>query len=237
MLQTSGHRPPDAKDFSASDFEFWGGSSGTVEDASGSGSVDRVYENCKFILGTSIGSSNDNFRINTKTGLLALINCRAIGGSKDAFNINAASPAVLHILTVDCSVSWAGEQTTTTQGNSSCNAYTLHTQCYGIDINGDYRNTHGGTVRNINGTEMWGLGTVAANDAGDTMFTQGDGVTYGTGLSTAFQTGDTAKMWLQDCKAVGCDRSVGYGSGTTVLLRRFADGGGSRVGGGTIGSF
>jgi hypothetical protein len=146
-------------------------------------------------------------------GLAAFFNCRGDAAQTDGFNFhNVYAAASMNVLTVNCTGYDNGRYP-----QPSCNGWTAHENVVGIDVAGYYRDSHGGTVRNINTSKMLAVGTWCDGDFGD--------VPYGGSVPpTAFRMDDSAQLWAERTKATGPAGSYGYftGGGTAAIRRKNA---------------
>lgn len=123
--------------------------------------------------------------VNSVHGIAAFFNCRADADWTDGFNFHntASATAVNHILTVNCSGNDSGRGSA-----ASCNGWTCHEDVVAIDVAGVYRGNRGGSVRDIDTSKAFLVGTVIANDLGDVAL--GGSIT-----PTAIRTDNTAVIY------------------------------------------
>lgn len=151
-----------------------------------------VFSNTRFVQsGGLVNTTSRSISCNGFNGLIALFNCHGSGAQTDAFNVhNNYSATKPMFLLVNCSSYNTGRP-----GNQSCNAFTLHEDCIGIDVCGNFQNAHGGTVRNINTSRCLLAGTFVKNDRGDAVL--GGGGSY---QPAAVVVNDTAQIWADSVK-------------------------------------
>lgn len=146
-------------------------------------------------------------------GLAAFFNCRADAAQTDGFNFhNVYAAPSMNVLTINCTGYDNGRYP-----QPSCNGWTAHEDVKGIDIAGHYKDSRGGTIRNINSSKMLAVGTWADGDFGD--------VPHGGSVPpTAYRMDDTAQLWADRTKATGAAGGYGYftGSGTAAVHRKNA---------------
>lgn len=182
--------------FEGIDFIGGRGAGGTILTRSPDG-VQRavVANNCRFMYpgGVPYGSGTSNEDANCVTvaqlnGLVAFFDCEVVGGMKDGVNIHASGGTFnTYLLTVNC----RGFDMGRGAGNSM-NCWTIHENVVGIDIAGEYSGAKGGTIRNVNQSLMYALGTRVSDDWGD-----------GDLPPSVWAVGDTAQMWLERVYAGG----------------------------------
>lgn len=165
--------------------------------------------NCTFRYGGAFGTSGGNgVAINSLTGLTFLENCDVSGNVNDGINIhnsNALGPC--YLLTLNCTALRNGRR-----GATSCNAWTLHEDCIGIDIASRFKNAAGCTVHVIQTSQGLLIGTAAE-------FSLGDLHLGGTFRPTEYRTDNTATLTLikarADCSAGG----IAYNAGGGLITR------------------
>lgn len=182
--------------------------------------------------GGVVNTSARSVSANSFNGLVALFNCHGSAAQTDCFNVhNNNSAAKAAFLTVNCTSLNTGRP-----GNQSCNAYTLHEDCIGIDVCGNFQNAHGGTVRNINTSKCWLAGTFVKNDRGDAVLGGG-----GTFQPAAVVANDTAQIWADSVKidmpAASRAWSTSIAPGAVIRRRDCEWGGQADAGGGTFESY
>lgn len=182
--------------YSAGDgFDFeGGGNAGPFEtdfSVTGVGTTDHVcvVENCTSrYAGGIVATTLKSWAVDSWRGLVIFNNCSGGASYTDGFNAhNTLSAAHVYMLTINCSSYDMG------RFNASCNGWTIHDTVVGIDICGDYRRGHGGTMRSINTSKQWFVGTQVADDQGDIVF-------GGTLRPTAVEMDDTAICWMDSVK-------------------------------------
>lgn len=168
-----------------------------------------VFSNTRLVqAGGVVNTSARAISANSFNGLVAMFDCHGSAAQTDCFNVhnnNAAAKA--SFLTVNCTSYNTGRQ-----GNQSCNAFTLHEDCIGIDVCGNFQNAHGGTARNINTSRCLFAGTYIKNDRGDAVLGGG-----GSFQPAAVVANDTAQIWADSVK-------VDMPSGTRVWTTSIAPG-------------
>lgn len=151
-----------------------------------------VFSNTRLVQGGGVvNTTARSISCNSFNGLIALFDCHGSAAQTDCYNVhnnNAAAKALF--LTVNCTSSNTGRP-----GNQSCNALTLHENCIGIDVCGNFQSAHGGTVRNINTSKCLLAGTYVKNDRGDAVL--GGGGSY---QPAAVVANDTAQIWADSVK-------------------------------------
>jgi hypothetical protein len=146
-----------------------------------------VFENCRFLqAGGIVNTAARATSINSFNGLVAFFNCSGGGAQTDVFNFhnNYGAAFPFHIL-INCTGPTTGKL-----GNQSCNIYTMHEDCIGIAVGGSLCEGHGGTVRHINTSRCWMVGTFVADDLGDAVLGGG-----GSFQPAAVVANDTAQIW------------------------------------------
>lgn len=144
-------------------------------------------------------------------GLAAFFNCRADANQTDGFNFhNTYTAGNVNALTVNCTGHDNGRA-----GQVSNNGWTSHEDYKGIDVAGYYSGNRGGTMRSINTSKSWLVGTAVENDMGDKH------TASGAVNPTAVRVDDTAVYW---CDRVRINMPAGtYGyyaaSGATIHKR------------------
>jgi len=150
--------------------------------------------------------------VSTYPGIVALFDCRATGARTDLFNMknnNGAVPPPA-LLTVNCVGVDTGEYPGT-----SCNAWTLHDDCIGMDIAGYYEGGAGGTIHNIETSRAALVGTYVGMDRGDVVH-------GGSIYPTAIRAANTAAI---DCYSVSVWQPAGmaYHADNTSTIRLLGD--------------
>jgi hypothetical protein len=165
-----------------------------------------VFSNVRLVQGGGVvNTSARSISCNGFNGLIALFNCHGSAAQTDCYNVhNNYGAEKVMFLTVNCSSYNTGRS-----GGQSCNAYTLHEDCIGIDVCGKYQESHGGTIRNIGTSRCLLAGTFVKNDRGDAVL--GGGGTY---QPAAVVVNDTAQIWGD---VVNIDMPAGTRAWTTSL--------------------
>lgn len=144
-------------------------------------------------------------------GFIGFFNCRGDAGQTDGFNFhNVYNAPSMNILMMNCTGFDNGRYP-----QPSCNAVTAHENVVGIDVAGHYKDSHGGTLRNI-GTSKWL--TVAPWFDGD----HGDVPHGGSVPPTAVRIDDSAELWAEGAKITAPAGGYGYvtGSPTAKIHRK-----------------
>lgn len=140
-----------------------GGNASTVRVRQEATNVVAIFEDCSAkYSGMDGGGAQDAFAFEG-AGLFVTDGCLVSSASKDAFNAHwlGDTQRKSFYLAIDCE----GRQTGYTPASTSNNGFTLHETCVGIDVNGHYHHSRGGTIRNINDSRMLALGTRISDDA------------------------------------------------------------------------
>lgn len=145
-------------------------------------------------------------------GLLACFDCVGVAPDRDAFNIHVGTSS-LHsrLVTVNCRSFDTGQAPPIGSTVTSRNGWTLHETAQGVDVAGEYRYSRGGTVHNINDSKAYMLGTLSADDLGDTD-------AGGTIPPTQFKANHSAQIWLERCLASGDLSSLGYDAAASSAI-------------------
>lgn len=150
-----------------------------------------AVENCTFRYAGGTTANAKGVRVDSWRGLAYFYNCSSDANSSDGFNFhNGSAAADVHALTVNCSGHDNGRK-----GNASCNGWTNHEDCVGIDVSGVYKRNRGGTVACINSCLTYLAGSVVMDDLGDIAL-------GGTQVPTGIRTADTAEMWVERARVV-----------------------------------
>jgi len=149
-----------------------------------------VVKNCAFRYAGGLGITPTGcVSVSSYPGITAFFECDFSSSFSDGLNIKnsyGCSPPTV-CLSVNCTGRSFGKP-----GGTSCNGYTLHNDVVGIDICGEYIDSAGGTVHNINTSKCALIGTTIADDAGDLHF-------GGTIKPTAVRAADTAIIEMYAC--------------------------------------
>lgn len=184
-------------------FDFEGGLTATV-----AGTRNLVCESCTFRYAQQYNGGN-GIAVDKMTGVAVLLSCQADANGADGLNFHGTSGQA-YVMTIGCSGYDNGRGT-----NVSDNGHTGHETVVGVDINGDYRYNHGGTVAWINTSQVWCIGTVSKYDNGDAAMGGNSG-------ASEFNARDTATMWLDDTTAEAASSSnyaILAATGTTIYKR------------------
>lgn len=151
-------------------------------------------------------------------GIVALFNCRAVGNSGDGFNFhnvngyNAGTQTEyfkMMALTVNCDAHENGRGS-----GSSNNGFTLHENVVGIDIGGNYERNRGGTIRSVQDSKQYLLGTRVKNDLGDV-------INGGTLEPVCIMGDDNCLTYLEEVKLLVPSGMVAmYTIGSAQILKR-----------------
>jgi hypothetical protein len=192
-----------------------------------------VFSHCRFLqAGGLINTAARAISINSFNGLVAFFNCSGSGAQTDIYNFhNNYGAAKAACLLVNCTSPGTGKN-----GNQSCNAFTMHEDCIGIAVAGYLREGHGGTMRHINTSRCWVVGTDIGNDLGDAVLGGG-----GSFQPAAVVANDTAIIWAD---SVTIDMPGGtrawvtsVAAGAQILRRDCRPVAQPDAGGGTFGSY
>jgi len=191
--------------------DFEGGNSGVVTATSLVGSV-IVAENCSFKYEGSSSWVTDAVPILDCEGLFAFKNCLFASTYKDGLNVHYTPGGAVRktfVLTENCSSRDHGRGAST-----SNNGLTGHENVVGLDVNGNWTNGRGGTVRWSGDSRLGAFGSASRHDLKDST---GD-------PAILWHTIDTAKFYLIDCVGEGDgagDYALDAFSGTTIYTRNF----------------
>jgi hypothetical protein len=144
-------------------------------------------------------------------GLAWFSNCRADANQTDGFNFhNIYAATNRNSLTLNCTGYDNGRNP-----NTSNQGLTTHEDYVHVDIAGHYSGNHGGTVRCINTSKTWLLGTWVENDLGDIVY-------GGVVPPTAFRVDDTAVYWCDRTKVTMPAGGYSYfvATGTAAIHKR-----------------
>jgi hypothetical protein len=164
--------------------------------------------------GGSTDTTTRGFSVEGWQGLTIAENCRADANFTDGFNFhNVYAATSMNAITLNCSATDCGRPIPGGNGSYSNNGHTLHEDVRAIDIAGQYRNTRGGAVRNINTSKGWYYGTLVENDMGDVIH-------GGVVPPTAFRMDDTAVSWVERTKVVMPPAGTAYATGGGTIHKR-----------------
>lgn len=211
------------QDIYMSGIDFIGGNEGSIHIQDGSTNK-IVVNDCTFkyaIFGTysSTFNAKDGCEI-LGCGLFATFDSEASFNSKDGFNIHWQNPVKPASLIVNCKGYENGAFFLTSQ---SCNGYTVHDGCIGIDIGSEWLGSIGTNSGHVNDdTQVWSYGVTSGNSDGD--YLGGGNINYG-----AFGVwSGNAKMWLEHCKDIGSNIGI-YASVSENAKYRNHSGQGTKV--------
>lgn len=155
-------------------------------------------------------ASGRGFSLEGLYGTAWLENCSWHGAATDGVNAhNVAAVSRMQVVTLNCSGTDTGRP-----GFVSCNHLTAHeANIRWIDAGGDYRDSHGGLVRNIDTSRMYTVGSRFAADAGDLF-------AGGTVMPTLLAAHGTSTIWAESATLVGPAGSVGYSADSGAALYR-----------------
>ncbi|MBY6013489.1 hypothetical protein KUV75_01025 [Qipengyuania gaetbuli] len=123
--------------------------------------------------------------ISNLNGLALLVDCDPGACTRDGISAsNSSSESTTHLVTVNCTARRTGSQQV-----QSSNALTLHDNCIGINIAGQYGITGGGAVRIIGASKLLLSGSLIFHDRGDLY-------AGGNVPPPAVMAGDTSAIWL-----------------------------------------
>ena len=118
----------------------------------------------------TVPSGADGVRMRSLHGLALFSDCDSSNNTRDGFSAgNAVAGASNTLVTVNCRAIRNGDRRSGYNFSQSDNAYTLHDDTMGCDIAGDFRESSGGTVRNVGTTRGLMIGTRIGDDRGDRM--------------------------------------------------------------------
>ena len=160
-----------------------------------------VAEDCRARYGQLEVTTGQCWAFDNLTGVIALINCEGDMAGADLFNFKQAAGRSFALL-AGCSGVSAGHS-----GTGSSNGLTGHEDCVVVDIGGNYRKAKGGTIRFVNSSQLWAIGTQARYD-------QGDGVTR-----SEFVANTQAQIWLDDTVAEADAADINALAATTAASR------------------
>jgi hypothetical protein len=209
--------------------DLQGGSGGGVA-MNAASTMNFIAVDCSAKFAGDSAALVNGFKLDFITGLAALVRCVAACNEADGINTHwsPGGTSGLYTLTIDCIGRNNGRDTAT-----SCNGLTSHDGAISIDVNGQYFGNYGGNVVPIHTCQSWCLGTYAHDSHGDTSH-------GGTIPEEDFNTQNTAKMWLQNCRSATSTNSLVASDTSTILTRSFSQGVGqtqSVAAGATIGTF
>jgi hypothetical protein len=165
--------------------------------------------------------------------LQAFFDTDASYGSADGFTVKGSgSNQNCSIMAVNCVSNYGGLLTQRApSGNkpSSVNGFTGHNGLTGISVGGEYVGCAGTPIALVNdNTLAWVLGATIGDSEGDLI----NGKSILTGGASAADA--NCKLWLDSCKALGCDRELTSESGAEILLRNHTGSGEQSATTGTI---
>jgi hypothetical protein len=218
-----------SKDMYLSGIDLQGGSGAGVA-MNAAATLNFIAVDCSAKFAGDSAAAVNGFKLDFITGLAALVRCVAACNEVDGINTHwsPGGTSGIYTLTIDCIGRNNGRDTAT-----SCNGLTSHDGAISIDVNGQYFGNYGGNVVPIHTCQVWGLGTYAHDSNGDTS--HGGSIT-----PQDFNTKNTAKMWLQNCRSAVSTNSLVADDTSTILTRNFSGGVGqtqSAAAGATIGTF
>lgn len=172
-------------------FDFEGGL-----DANTAGTRNLICEDCTFRYGQQY-SAGRGLSLDNITGVAGFVNCEADANGSDGFNFHNTSGQSF-VLTIDCSA-WDNGRGSSISNNGN----TGHERVVGVDIGGDYRYNRGGSVRWIDQSSLWCIGTFSGYDYGD--------IAMGGSMSpTEFRVDSYAQMFLDDTVAQARSGGAAY---------------------------
>lgn len=171
-------------DSPTSGFDLQGGTTNCF-DATYLAERNIVVENSSFgYNGTYTATTGNAVGIDNMKGVAVFVNCIAHKAPTDMYNHHQTSGGPSYMMTINCKGFNTGFV-----GNTSANFRTLHETANGFDFMSEGSGARGGTLRNINDSRDWNVGSYYHDD-------NGDGVTQG--------------------EVVIADTSVWYGDGVTA---------------------
>ena len=183
--------------------DFIGGSNGCLKISNGSTNK-VVADDCSFKYAISGNYADgltprDGCQI-LGCGLFAAFNCNGSENSKDGFNIHhqvSVKPASLIVN------SEGYNNGVYHQISQSCNGYTVHDGCVGVDIGSRWLGSLGTNSGHINdNTEIWSFGVTAGASDGDYF----GGGSIGFGAFGVWS--GNAKIWLENCTDLGSNIGI-----------------------------
>ena len=157
-----------------------------------------VAEDCRAPYALMNQSTGQSWAFDNLTGITALINCEGAMAGTDLFNYKNATGQSFNLL-AGCSGVEAGKS-----GSGSSNALTGHENCVVADLGGKYSRARGGSIRFVDQSQLWAVGT-------QSRFDQGDGTTRGE-----FVANTQAQIWLDDTVAEASADDAGALAATTT---------------------
>ncbi len=210
-----------SKDVYCKGFNFQGGANAAMA-CTAAATMNMMFVNCTAEFSGDASNNVNAWKIDFVTGLVALVNCKGVGGEADGFNTHwtPGGTPQLFTLTIGCQGYNNGRDTV-----QSCNGLTSHDNCIGIDVMGEYFRNYGSNVIPINGNQLWCAGTYAHDSFGDIPH-------GGTSPPRDFEAQSTAFMVLTGCRSAVSATAV-IASGTSIIwLDNFTPGPGQAIGGG-----
>ncbi|MFG1302738.1 hypothetical protein V5F34_01170 [Xanthobacter autotrophicus] len=214
-----------------SGFGFVGGTQAGVVNGTAVATRNIVMEDCDASFAGIDGGNGgrNNFAFDNMTGLVVLRRCKGASAHADIFNWHNVS-GVLHGLMIDCEGVDAG-RAGASPVNLSNQIVTAHENMKLITLNTIGAFASGGSVRNINASQHWDLGSIYTSDRGDTRYSGGTQVSSGVVMN------DTAKYWGDSITVRGCQQTFYATSLSEIRLRNPVELGGARAGSGLISSY
>jgi hypothetical protein len=171
---------------------FAGSSSATI-----GANASVILDRCPLRCGETVGCLQI-----ASVPLTILYQCTAYSSRADGFNYHYTSQTG-RAIEIDCRAYSCGLSTTTNSNGS-----TIHEDGKILRVNGEYEQTWGPVVADINTTQSWNLGCTAS-----------DSMLSSTDSDSAFRAQDSAQMWLDTCTAAGCTYATSV-NGTAQIFYR-----------------
>lgn len=189
-----------------------------------------IASNCSFkYAGGRVDTGATGVAVNSIHGLSAFFNSHQAANWTDGFNChNSTTPtAVSHFMTVNCSGFDNGRGLA-----QSCNGWTTHEDVTGADFCGVWDSNRGGSMRSINTSVSWIVGSLVKNDLGDISL-------GGVVPPTAIQTDNTAAYYLDrvEIDMPSGSRGLYASSGSSIYTRNMRPRRQADQGAGTIGTY
>ncbi|MET4341921.1 hypothetical protein [Bradyrhizobium sp. RT9a] len=192
-----------------------------------------VVSNASFkYAGGVVTTAGNCVSIRSLNGIAAFFNVQANACAADGFNghndiVLSGGTAVVSLLTVNSAAFDNGRGT-----SQSANCLTIHEDVTLMDIGGWCWGNRGGSVRNINSTKAYLLGTYVQFDLGDIV----DG---GTQPPTAFRVDNTSVLYADSVQMQMPAASFGFYATSTasIFLRNSPTGRQPFAGAGTFGPY
>lgn len=171
-----------------------------------------VVSNATLKYGGGIVTTTGNCAsVHSFNGIVAYFNVQANACAADGFNGHndltlSGGTAATSILTVNSAAFDNGRGT-----SQSNNGWTNHDDVRAIDIGGWYWGNHGGSVRDVNTSRAYALGTFVQNDFGDIAL-------GGIQPPTAYRVDDTAQMWVDSTQLQMPAGSYAYYATSTAAM-------------------